>query len=223
MRRYPRTDVAKPTDEPGVWCRPDRAFIALCAPLIIAKTLGTVPVHVDIREGRILSDDTELLQQRVIKQTQKLEQARTVVELTQARLDAASAAHEESERERKRKESALELATSRAKRLAKETKRARRLSEAVMQDRADAENELAEHLQAQEKRQAKLAKAEAALAAARATQDVEQAATRTTAPRKRSAGTAKKTPAKKTPGTKATAKKATAKKATTKKATTRRS
>ena len=194
------------------------------AALIIARTLGTVPLQVDTWEGRILSDDTELLQQRVTKQTQKLEQARTVVELTQARLDAASAAHEESERERKRKESALELARSRAKRLAKETKRARRLSEAVMQDRADAENELAEHLQTQEKRQAKLAKAEAALAAARATQDVEQAATRTrtTQPRKRSTA-AKKTTVKKTAAKKTAAKKTAGKTTAGRKTTTRRS
>jgi hypothetical protein len=105
-------------------------------------------VQVDHGEGRILSDDTGLLQQRVAKQRQKLEQARTVVELTRGRFDAAAEAHEEAERERKRKESALELAKGRAKRLAKETKRARRLSEAVGQDRADAENELAEHLEA---------------------------------------------------------------------------
>ena len=133
----------------------------------------------------------------------------TVVELTQARLDAASAAHEDAERERKRKESALKLAKSRAKRLAKETKRARRLSEAVGQDRADAENELAEHVQTREKRQSKLAKAEAALAAAQATQDVEQAAAKkTTTARKRTASATKKTvaPRKRTSAQKTAAK-----------------
>ena len=155
---------------------------------------GPNRVHVDHWEGRILSDDMELLRQRVTKQGQKLEQARAVVDLTQARLDAASAAHEDADRERKRKESALELAKSRAKRLAKETKRARRLSEAVGQDRADAENELAERLETREKRQSKLAKAEAALAAAQATQDVEQAAAKkTTTPRKRTASATRKT------------------------------
>jgi chromosome segregation ATPase len=176
--------------------------------------LGTVAAqHIPPLGGRILSDDADLLEQRATKQRQKLEQARTVAELTQARFDEASAAHAQAERERDRKESALELAKGRAKRLAKETKAARRLSEALAQDCADAENELAELLQEQEKRQAKLAKAEASLAAAQAAQKAEQAASRTTpATRKRPATAAKKGAA---PRKRTSAKKATAKRTTT--------
>ena len=58
-------------------------------------------------EGRTLSDNRELLQQKVNDHRQKLDQAKTVVELTQARVDAASTAHEEADRERKRQRGAL--------------------------------------------------------------------------------------------------------------------
>ena len=145
-----------------------------------------------------MSDNRELLQQKVNNHRQKLDQAKTVVELTQARVDAASTAHEEADRERKRQKSALKLAKARVKRLDKEAKRSRKVAAALGQDRADAENELAENLQAQQDCQAELSKAEGALAAEEAAQDVEQAATKKTAPRKRAATTKKATPRKRT-------------------------
>ena len=77
-----------------------------------------------------MPDDTEmqLLQQRVEKHRKKLEQASTLAQLTQRRLDEVSAHHDQAQRERERTESALEVAESRARRLAKEAKRARRLA-----------------------------------------------------------------------------------------------
>jgi hypothetical protein len=176
-----------------------------------------------------LSDNRELLQQRVTKHQQKLDQATTVVELTQARFDAASTAHDEAARDLKRKKSALKLAKARYRRLEKEAKRASELAKAVGQDRADAKNELAEHRQVQEKRQAKLAKAEAALAAEQAVQDVATTATKSAASRKRAAGATKKTATPRTRASTATKKtaaprkRATTKKTTTKKAPTRKS
>ena len=141
-----------------------------------------------------MADNMDLLEQRVISRRQKLEQASTVVEMTQARFDAASAAREDAARERKRLKTALKLAETRAKRLGKEAKRARKLAYALGQDRDDAENELAESLKAQRARETKLAKAEAALAAAQATHDVEQAAaTKKAAPTKKAATPSKRT------------------------------
>ena len=169
-----------------------------------------------------MSDNRELLQQKVNNHRQKLDQAKTVVELTQARVDAASTAHEEADRERKRQKSALKLAKARVKRLDKDAKRSRKLAAALGQDRADAENELAENLQAQQECQAELSKAEGALAAEEAAQDVEQAATKKTTPRKRAATTTKKaTPRKRT--TSATKKATTSRKRTATGTTTKRS
>ena len=168
-----------------------------------------------------MPDNMELLEQRVTKQQQKLEQASTVVELTQARLDVAARASDDADRERRRLASALELAERRAKRLAKEAKGALKLADAVGQDRADAENELAENVKAQQKRQAKLAKAEAALAAAKATQDVGQAATKKATPRKRAAATTTKATPRKRATTKSTAKSTATKRAPARKTTKR--
>jgi len=170
-----------------------------------------------------LSDNRELLQQKVNSQRQKLDQAKTVVELTQARVDAASKAHKDADRERKRKKAALKLAKARVKRLDKDAKRSRKLAAAFGQDRADAENELAENLQAQQECQAELSKAEGALAAEEAAQDVERAATKKATPRKRAATTTKKatTPRKRT--TSATKKASTTRKRTSSGTTTKRS
>lgn len=167
-----------------------------------------------------MSDNMELLEQRVNKQRQKLEQASTVVQLTQERFDAASAAKDDAARERKRLKSALKLAQSRTKRLGRDAKKARKLAYALGQDRTDAKNELAESLEAQRAREGKLAKAEAALAAARATHDVEQSVASTTArsPGKRATPATKKvgTPRKRATATKkaATPRKRTAAKGT---------
>lgn len=172
------------------------------------------PVDRDPWEGETVSDNMELLQQRVTKHQQKLDQASKVAQMSQERLDAVSKASDEADRERRRLQSALELAERRAKRLAKEAKNALKLADAVGQDRADAENELAENLQRQQKRQDKLARAEAELASAKAAQDVEQAAaSKQSAPRKRpaaaSTATRSKRPAARKTATKRTATKKT--------------
>jgi chromosome segregation ATPase len=153
-----------------------------------------------------LPDDTELLEQRVTKRKQKLEQAAAVVSLVQDRVATATAADEESGRELRTLRAALEAAEKKAKRLKKRTRQARALSGSAEEDRLAAERELAEELQRYDKRQAKLAKAEAALAAALATRRVEEAAplgatqdpAQTTAPVKRSAPVRKTAPRKRT-------------------------
>ena len=142
-----------------------------------------------------MPDDTELLEQRVIKRKQKLEEAAAVVTMIQERLASASKADEEAGRELRTLRAALESAEKKAKRLKKRTKQAEDLAGSVEQDRLAAERELAEELQSYEKRQGKLAKAEAALAAAQATQRVDDVAPPEAAP-------AKKSPARKAPASK---------------------
>jgi hypothetical protein len=123
-----------------------------------------------------LPDDTELLEQRVTKRKQKLEQAAAVVSMVQDRLASATAADEEAGRELRTLRAALKAAEKKAKLLKKRTQQARDLSASAEDDRLSAERELGEELQRYEKQQSKLAKAEAALAAALATQRVEEVA-----------------------------------------------
>jgi chromosome segregation ATPase len=171
-----------------------------------------------------MADDVEILQQRVDKQRDKLGLAAGIVDLTQARLDTATAAYDEAERERKRLKDALRLARRRADRLAKEAKQAKKLARATKEDRDDADLELAEHVATRDKRQAKLVKVEAALAEAQALAEpppppppAKKAATARKAPAKKTPA-ARKTPAKKTPAARETpAKKTAAKRAPAKK------
>lgn len=142
-----------------------------------------------------MPDDTELLEQRVIKRKQKLEEAAAVVSMIQDRLASASASDEEAGRELRTLRAALKSAEKKAKRLKKRTKQAEALAGSAEQDRLLAERELGEELQSYEKRQGKLAKAEAALAAARATQRVDDVAPPEAVP-------AKKAPARKAPASK---------------------
>jgi chromosome segregation ATPase len=161
-----------------------------------------------------MADDVELLQQRVDKQKDKLGVTAGIVDLTQARFDTASAAYDEAERERKRLKAARKLATRRAHRLAKEAKRAKKLARATKEDRDDADFEIAEHLADRDKRQAKLAKAEGALAAAQALAPPPPPPVKKAAPARKAP--AKKTPAKKAPAArKAPVKRTPAKKAPT--------
>ena len=88
--------------------------------------------------------------------------------MSRRRASTASATYEDVDRERKRVKAALKLAQKRAKRLAKEVKRTKKLARAAEDDRDDAETELAENHATRDKRRSKLAKAQAALAAAQA-------------------------------------------------------
>ena len=190
-----------------------------------------------------MPDDTELLEQRVTKRKQKLEQAAAVVSMVQDRVASATTAEEEAGRELRTLRAALKSAQKKAKRLKKRTDQARALSGSAEQDRLDAERELGEELRTYEKAQAKLAKAEGALAAAMATQRVEdtpppEAPSEAATPAPRSSSTRKATPARKrtaaakkttsttgrtasTTSTASTAKKATAKRSPARKTTTR--
>ena len=126
--------------------------------------------------GGTVSENLELLQQRADRQREKAEEANTVLQSVEARLSSATTASDEARRERKRTRSARRVAEQRLARLAKEEKKARKLAREADEDRADAENELAESRRTWEKRQAKLAAAEADVAAARAAQQVESSA-----------------------------------------------
>jgi len=154
-----------------------------------------------------LPDDTELLEQRVTKRKQKLEQAAAVVSMVQERVATATAADEQSGRELRTLSAALKAAEKKAKRLKKRTKQAQALSGSAAEDRLAAERELAEELQRYDKQQAKLAKAEAALAAGLATQRVEDVAPpeATQEPAKTTGATQGRTPARKTAPRKRTA------------------
>lgn len=160
-----------------------------------------------------MSDDLELLQQRVSSRQEKLDQATGALDLAQTRFDASSAAYESADRERRRVKAALKLARKRADRLAKEAKRTKRMAREAETDRDDAENELAEHHAVRDKRQAKLAKSlaslEAAKTAAAASEPVAPAkkatSARTASARKqpaRKASPAKKSPTKRAAPTK---------------------
>ena len=86
-----RTAVARWLREPGT----DLAVLVEEAFDRIAVTTrrAMLAVHAhSTNGGRTLSDDRELLQKRVDRQREKVEQASGVVSLTQARLDAASTA-----------------------------------------------------------------------------------------------------------------------------------
>jgi chromosome segregation ATPase len=149
-----------------------------------------------------LSDDIELLKQRVSTQQEKFDQATGVVDLAQARFDTASAAFEDADRERKRVKTALKLAQRRASRLAKEAKRTEKLARTAKEDRDDAETELAENHAVRDRRQAKMAKAQATLSAAQVQADLKEpvapAPARSTIVRKQPAK--KAAPAKKSSG-----------------------
>jgi DNA repair exonuclease SbcCD ATPase subunit len=175
-------------------------------PAVRVAARGVQVAHRPTQEAA-LPDDTELLEQRVIKRKQKLEEAAAVVSMIQERLASASTADEEAGRELRTLRAALKSAEKKAKRLKKRTKQAEALAGSVEQDRLLAERELGEELQSYEKRQGKLAKAEAALAAARATQRVDDVAP------------PEATPAKKSPARKSTTAKRTA---TTKQAAPRK-
>lgn len=163
-----------------------------------------------------MPDDTELLEQRVTKRKQKLEQAAAVVSMVQERVATATAADEQSGRELRTLSAALKAAEKKAKRLKKRTKQAQALSGSAAEDRLAAERELAEELQRYDKQQAKLAKAEAALAAGLATQRVEDVAPpeATQEPAKTTGATQGRTPARKTAPRKRTAATTTAAKKT---------
>ena len=98
-----------------------------------------------------MPDDTELLEQRVTRRKQKLEQAAAVVSMTQERLASATAADEVASRELRTLRAALKSAQKKAKRLKQRTKQAEALSGSTEQDRLLAERELAEELQTSEK------------------------------------------------------------------------
>jgi chromosome segregation ATPase len=157
-----------------------------------------------------MSDNVEQLQQRVAKRREKLEDAASAVELTQARFDASAAAYEQADADRKRLKTSLKLAKRRARRLAKEAKRATKLAHVTLDDRDDAVRELDEHLVAHDKRAAKLEKAEAALAAAPQPEVVAVPVKKAAPARK---APVKRTPVKKVPARKAPVRKAPVKKA----------
>ena len=166
--------------------------------------------------GPILSDSMELLQQRVSRHQEKLEHATGVLDLTRARFDTSSAAYADADRARARIKKALKLAKRRAARLAKEAAHAKQLARETKDDRDDAETELAENLALHDKRRVKLAKAQAALAAAEAEGAVEEspAPTREAAPARRTA-TRKSVATKAAPAKKAPAKRAASSKRAT--------
>ena len=151
-------------------------------------------------EGRIVSRRTwSCCSEEVSRKRERLDHASGVVELTQTRFETASTAYDEAIRERKRVKTALRLAQRRAERLAKEAKRAKTSLRAAAEDRDDADSELSENISTRDKRQAKLVKAEAALAAAEATATVQQEP----APAKKAAPATKRAPATKAATTKA--------------------
>jgi hypothetical protein len=159
-----------------------------------------------------MSDNVEQLQQRVARQKEKLEDAAGAVELTQERFDASAAAYEQADVERKRLKTSLKLAKRRARRLKKEAKGVQKLVHATKDDRDDAARELDEHVAVRDKRAAKLAKAEAELAAVPVV-EVSTPAPPAPAPPVKKAAPARKAPAKKAAVKKSPVKKAPAKKA----------
>jgi chromosome segregation ATPase len=93
-----------------------------------------------------MSEDINLLQQRVNSRRESLDKLATVVELAEQRVGSLTEVHDEADRERKRLKSSRKHARRRAERLAKETKRAGVLAREAREDLKDAENELDENL-----------------------------------------------------------------------------
>ncbi len=173
-----------------------------------------------------MSEELELLEQRVGKHRKKLDQAASVVAMTRDRLGAAQSADKVSQREFTAAEAALSAAKKKVKELKQRAATAQDLADATARERTDTEQELTRDVDDHARRQHKLAKAESALAAARTSLRVETQASTPAKPRKRTKRTKRPTPAtaaRKQPtaksATKATPRKATTK-ATPRKATT---
>ena len=113
-------------------------------------------------------DNPELLEQRAAKHRDKLAETQTVLVMSQERLDRAVAACQESTRSRKALASSLKRTRKKSKQLKKLAKQAGAVSAALRDERQRAERKLAKHTKQLKAREVKLAKAESALAAARA-------------------------------------------------------
>ena len=192
-------------------------------PMYWVRSRHTTPED-SSRQETVMAENTQLLVQRVGKHQDKLKEAAAVVTMTQHRHADAAKSHKETERALRTLESALVKTEKKAKRLKKQAKDARRLASAADSDRRDARAELSTHTKAHEKRQKKLAKFEAALAAAQASEKVQQTtstdkAIASATPRDDRKGTSKTTKKSATTRKRTTAAKSTA---TTKTAATKK-
>lgn len=164
-----------------------------------------------------MSTDIELLAKKVEKHQAKLQEHTTLLEMTEKRAATADQDRQGAAREADRLKKRAKQAKQEARRLAREAKRAHLRLEAGEADHDQAEKERLELGKLVEKRRDKLAKAEAAHAAAQAGQRATG-----TAPRTRTSSSRKTASPRRTASSATSKRTSTAAKKTTTRRTTRR-